>query len=609
MKIFSQGFWAGRLNDVRLTALRFPLPVACCVVFAALTVLKNHDFFLLGKADDLAAHLWALVCGFFLLGALRLTAESRGWSDERWLATGLPLLGALWFYLVFAQSLYGILPFLFPALLLFVTVAPYLGARGDEKSFWYFNYQLWWQAGFGGAVTIVLCAGVAAILATLEYLFGIGIADKIYFDVWALGFSIFWPLLALSGVPRQFIYEDNCEYPRSVNFLVTWILVPLIAVYLLILYAYALKIALMWELPKGKLGYMVSGFGIIGITTYLIAFPLKDKAQGLIRVFFDRFYPALLLPVGLLLLAVFVRIRELGVTENRYAVIVAALWFFAMSVWFILKKNTVHIKYNPMVLAVLGLLASFGPWSASSVSTASQLGRLEAILVRYGMFVEGKIVPAKNAEVPFEDRKAISSIVEYMTDSDRFESLRPWLTGLEFSNSGTQSQVKSPKKHPGYINVENVVSAMGIAYVSPWESRQDSSSFSFSGNWKTDGDLQDISGFEHMFFFRASFSAARSADFTRQAGTLTLNIRGANLRFVSASGDEVSFDLDQTIEALRQSGAGHSVPDNLRHLLVLDGEKNGLRVRVFIEQIFGQRLSDGEHINQIEATVFFTEQR
>lgn len=608
MKIFSGSFWAGRFENIRLTVQRFPLPVLCCLAFAALTLLRNHSFRFLAKSVDLDIHLWVFVCGFFLLGGLRLMAESRNWSDARYFAVGIPVFAVLWTHLFFADSLLGVLPFLFPALLLFVVVAPYIGAPGDEKSFWYFNYQLWWQAGFGGAVAVVLCAGISAILATLDYLFGIDMPSKLYNDVWILGFSVFWPLLALSGVPRQFVYKDECVYPPPMRFTVTWILVPLIAIYLLILYAYAAKIALIWELPKGKLGYMISGFGAAGIATYLIAFPLRDRAQGLTRLFFKYFYADLLLPVGLLLLAIFVRINEQGLTENRYAVVLIALWFLTMSGWFIARKNRVHIKYNPMILAVLGLLASFGPWSAAVLSTASQLGRLENILVRHAMFADGKIIAAKSHDVPFDDMKTVSSIVDYFVESGKMEALSPWLSGLVVDDKSTAQMLEDTHRRGAYIEAPKIVSSMGLVYVSRWTGEQESADFGIYSDFDSAEDLENIAGFVYRLRFSTPRLANTHPGFSKDAGPFNLSFGENRLKVsVPATGDTVIFDLAWAAQALRNEGQinGH-VPESLRHLMVLEDAQGKLHARVYLKEIQGSLKDDNPHINSIRAEIFLS---
>lgn len=609
MKIASRGFWADRLENIRLTARRFPLPVLCSLAFAVLALLENHDFFLL-KDIDTDLHLWALVCGFFLLGGLQLAREAQGWSGSRYLTAGGTVFALLWLYLYSVGSYYSVLAFLFPSLVLFVVVAPYIAAPGDEKSFWYFNYQTWWNAGFGFAVSLVLCLGVVAILATLDYLFGIDMPRKLYFDVWALGFSVFWPLLALSGVPGQFVYKDACEYPRPIRFMVTWILVPLVTVYLVILYAYALKILIMWELPKGKLGYMVSGFGVTGIVIYLIAFPIKNTATGLTQLFFRRFYAALLVPVGLLLLAIFTRIGEMGMTENRYAVLLAALWFLIMAAWFIARGNRVHIKYNPMILAALGLLAAFGPWGAVSVSTASQMGRLEDVLVRNGMFAEGKILPVgKNANVSFEDRKIISSVVQYLADSGKIAALRPLLSGLKIQDKDTAQRLDLRRKPYSYINAGEIVSAMGITYVSNWNARADDENFTLQGgSWKENGTVVDISGFGQMLRYSSPYSAQKGLNDTKEFGAVRVGVEGNTLRLVSAAGREISFDLAETAANLRRSGVHISVPENLRHLLVLEGARDGFRARVYIESLSGRETGEGVHIIHVTADILLSEQ-
>ena len=53
--------------------------------------------------------------------------------------------------------------------------------------------------------------------------------------------------------------------------MIQFILIPLVGLYLLILYVYGLQILFTWELPKGGLTYLILSFSIAGMLAVLLA--------------------------------------------------------------------------------------------------------------------------------------------------------------------------------------------------------------------------------------------------------------------------------------------------------------------------------------------------
>ena len=149
-------------------------------------------------------------------------------------------------------------------------MAPFLGHLSDEGSFWQFNRAAGWSFGFAFVVALILFLGLVSAFTTIETLFG-GSVPWPYFDIWILCFILFWPWLAISGLPRAFAVPGADDCPRPVAFVVRSILVPLVLIYLAILYAYMAMILVRWDLPQGQAAYLVSAYGTLGVATHLIA--------------------------------------------------------------------------------------------------------------------------------------------------------------------------------------------------------------------------------------------------------------------------------------------------------------------------------------------------
>lgn len=158
----------------------------------------------------------------------------------------------------------ALIPFSFlgPGLLLSIFIAPFLSKQASNTQIWVFNYHLWSRICFTVLAAIVLYLGLAAIIASLDFLFGVKFYRAIYEDVWLVVVTLFSPILAMAGIPQQF---DTIEepYPKAIRIILSHITLPLLLIYVVILYCYAIKILITWDLLKGGVAYLVSAFGAL----------------------------------------------------------------------------------------------------------------------------------------------------------------------------------------------------------------------------------------------------------------------------------------------------------------------------------------------------------
>jgi len=238
------------------TARRFPFVLFSALAwsFTALRLVEIEP-----KQSVGFPILFASALGLPLLTALALCAEKRKWSPG--LSMGSQILGVLLlvgygfsvptsfpheqadFFMRFALLAAG--------LVLLVMIAPYL-EKGQVNGFWQYNKTLFFRLFVAVIFSIVLFAGLAIALAALDKLFGVSVPGKRYAELWVLLAGLFAPWFFLAGVPEDLEGLDAIqEYPKGLKIFAQYILLSLVIVYLLILYAYLLKILTQWSWPKG----------------------------------------------------------------------------------------------------------------------------------------------------------------------------------------------------------------------------------------------------------------------------------------------------------------------------------------------------------------------
>lgn len=421
-----QQLWLGALT----TFLRFPMVLLSAITgtVAVITMIElegRHDSF-----EWLLKLVFVSSVGLILFFTLELLVRRYDFSQRgrmlSWLG-GLAFLVLYYFLLPDEPELKPTLRHLalVLALHLMASYAMFLNKR-EENAFWQFNKSLFLRVLTAVLYSGVLYIGLVVAIVALDQLFSIEVYEKIYAELWVFMVGVFNTWFFLAGVPLNVEeLEEAHDYPKGLKVFTQFVLLPLVTIYLLILYAYFGKIVVQWEWPKGWVSVLVLVFSIVGILSLLLIHPIRNLAGNTwIRTFSKWFYRALFPLTILLALAIWRRVSEYGITEERYVVLALAIWLF-ITVLYFLFSSTKNIKFIPVTLSFIALVAAFGPVNMFVVSEWSQVSRLRNLLQEQGIMEAGKIKP-KHRAVEKEAKAEISSIVDYLSENHDFESMQDW---------------------------------------------------------------------------------------------------------------------------------------------------------------------------------------
>lgn len=442
--------------------------------------------------------LMVAALGLPLFTALTAYAEKVNWSKIKSIAlqsAGAILLVLYYFSLPadVSDPYYPLVRFTLLVIGLHFLAAwlPWVGGN-QINGFWQYNKSLFLRFLTAALYSSVIYIGLTIALASADHLFGFVIDPKRYMQLWIIVTGTFHTWIFLGGIPRNLGELDGVvEYPKGLKVFTQFVLLPLVALYFVILIAYEAKIVITWNWPKGWVSQMVLWYSVVGILSLLLLHPMRTLVENKwIQVFAKWFYRALVPLVLMLFLAIVRRISDYGITENRYFVLAMAIGLAIVVVYFVISKVR-DIRIIPIVLCALAFLSAYGPWSAFSISKSSQQGRLEALMMANGILVDGSIQKAPD-EVSWDDRREMSNVVEYLDETHGVPSFSHWLPDSVLDSIGTLASYDRPK---------TIVDMMGFVFSSRLESPGSGTYFSFS---VANSGLFRISNYDHLIEFKHS---------------------------------------------------------------------------------------------------------
>ncbi len=396
---------------------------------------------------------------------------------------------------------------------LLVAVAPFIGP-GEVNGFWNYNKSLFLRFITSMLYSGFLFAGLALALVSLNLLFDMKIHDELYAEMWIFiaGFVNTW--FFLSGVPKDFDeLESVTKYPKGLKIFAQYILLPLLALYLIILYVYGGKILFSWDWPKGIVSYLIVCVAVLGILNLLLLYPYgKNEEDSWIGKVSKAYYFVLVPLTVILFIAITMRLGDYGITVKRYVIFLLGLWLLVVCAYFIFGKK--NIKFIPASLAVMLALMSFGPWGMFSVSAGSQEARLEKLLSEAGILKDGKVQngmtftdstfnnslnpKTKNDKLLSDSlHNEVRSIVKYLGDFHGYSDIEEWF-GQDLEEWAMRYRSLDKNRYRWLTAWELHMYALGLDPSEITEMDGVNTSYNYSAR---QDKLISLKGYEHQLWF------------------------------------------------------------------------------------------------------------
>ena len=215
----------------------------------------------------------------------------------------------------------------------------------------------------------IMSGGICFLILSVHKLFDLSIDSTCYLYVAILCNVCLSMFLFLGLLPQK--QEKHNTRPLQHSFLngvIHYLFLPLTGGYLIVLYIYALRILINWELPIGWVSWLVitlmTGCIVIEFGLYPSRMAQQKRTDNLIA----RWLPLFVLPLLFLMtIGIIRRFNDYGVTINRLYLITLNIWCYFVCITLIIIKAK-RISWIPISFSLVFLLTSVLPVNYASIT-------------------------------------------------------------------------------------------------------------------------------------------------------------------------------------------------------------------------------------------------
>ena len=430
-------------RSARSCIQRFPTPAAfatALAVYAICVILAEP------KADQLIGSIfYFLSVGFVLPLSLALWSEERTVTNKElaihFVAYLVLMADSFYLYHInFGEGGHGYETFLMHAsailaLTLTVFFLSFCRERNDIPS-WNFALRVIASGVICAAIGLILWGGLNLLLTSLNWLFSINLGWKWYSITGVLVAGYLPALLFLGRIPDD--EEKHDREPLRSGFLTgvfRYLFLPLEVLYIIVLFIYAIKILVNWELPNGQVSWLViaSMVGLIAIEFGLYPTRHADNRPSDHTV--ARWLPLVLTPLQLLMTVGIVRrFSDYGITIARLYLATLNVWFYLGCLGLFLTRAR-RIHWIPISFAALFLLTSALPLNYTSLTRHALMNEVERALTQAGadLPLDATHYASLMQKLPQEEQSRISSKLIYLENTFSSKTIEPLVTQKEGS--------------------------------------------------------------------------------------------------------------------------------------------------------------------------------
>ncbi|MFT7065960.1 MAG: hypothetical protein ACJAUO_001538 [Sediminicola sp.] len=435
----------------------------------------------------------------------------------------------------------------------------------------------------------VIFLGLVLAMTAVKFLFDYDLDAKRYGQLFIICLGIVNSWIFLADFPRDIMESTEMKYGKALEVLVTYILIPLALLYMLILYAYSIKIIVAWELPKGWVSYLVTALAFLGFLIQVLINPVQKTLKSWsINYFYPLFYILLGPLLILLFIAISRRILDYGITENRYFVFALALWITGNTLYLLLSKNK-SLRILPISLFLITMMVSFGFWGAFAVSKNSQAKQFEKVYTH---------IKKSNGIASGAEFEQLRSILIYLNERDAINLLNE-VTGVSIDKTFLDSTETTTRY--SYLPTERILDTLGIHLDPDTVDTIDNRSNYFS-YYDPNEKVHNYAIFEYDHFATLNYNDYEKSK--PMIGPFNVLFNKNNIEMVIVQEDQkgvLSVPLKEGFKKLASYSDFNSIGDKD---LVFEAKNDSIRAKLIFTELGFYMENDSIQINNAKAFLF-----
>ena len=281
--------------------------------------------------------------------------------------------------------------------------------RMDNRSFAAHALHVVTQLFFGLVIAGIITAALLAIFGSFFYIFGINETENFYISLLEFIWFFIAPQVCCTLISRN---EDEVSEPaHGLQLILNFILSPAIIIYTVILYAYFIKIAFEWDLPKGGVAWLVMAFVTVAMVGLLMQYVLK---QHYYDWFYRNFTWISIPPLIMFWIGSIYRIRLYSFTESRFYLMVAGV-LMTLFVFMLLWRRSRRFQLMALIFGAAIIVFTYIPGiSAKSIGLNCQKSRLHQMISQLKLTdpQTGKFVQKLNLQEIRKDSALSAQFIE-----------------------------------------------------------------------------------------------------------------------------------------------------------------------------------------------------
>ena len=354
-------------------------------------ILESHPKYTSRACIWLMSYPPAAILISLLTSLVQESLKNRRWQPQAITSGGWLVLSILLLLFLPEESswkayyLATTLIFIYVTATLSIFIAPFWKQK-DENAFWIFLFRNIKALIIGALVATLLCGSVMALVFAFGALFEYEFDDKIFLYIFCFCASVVFPILYFTGIPS--IEECHGETPTLSKFAtstIRFLFVPVLALAILLFYAYIVKFVILWDMPQGMVSYFVSGFMVYMLALATILYPATQSTEHAFEKKLLKIFPAACIPLVIMMsVGLIRRFSDYGISTERIYVVGINIFFYAVIAILLIDKIKCKSRYIAITFCAMLFIFTESPFNAERITHHVWMESIKAALVEQG---------------------------------------------------------------------------------------------------------------------------------------------------------------------------------------------------------------------------------